>query len=222
MKLIIWDLDDTLLDTTKDIVPNALQAILQAWKQLNPSLSESFFYQRRQELLPTLSNRDIFKQLSQEIYFSDQTQALRVAIDHFYHPRLNYPFHLLPGALDNLRSLQKKNYRQVLLTAGNESVQMKKVNAVGIRDYFTKIFIADAQEKDIFFSRFSNEFNLPPQEILSIGNRRHSEIRYAKQVGCATCLFKYGEHAHEPIELSADQPDYEVTSHQELIAACKL
>lgn len=224
-KLLIWDLDDTLLDTTKDIVPQALIAILRDWKRLKPDFSESRFHQRREELLPSLSNREIFKKLAQEFQFSNPQAAFEMAVDHFYHPRLNYPYSLLPGALENLKALQKKNYQQVLLTAGDETVQLKKIDGVGIRDYFSKIFVADINktgEKDSFFSHFPKSFNVRPEEILSIGNRRHSEIRHAKQVGCKTCLFQYGEHADEPIEIPADQPDFQVISHQELIATCKL
>lgn len=225
IKLIIWDLDDTLLDTTKDIVPAALKDILQEWKKLDPQLSEKKFHERREQLLPFHSNREIFKILVSEFSFKDSQKALDIAIDFFYFPRLNHPFDLLPGALDNLKTLRQKKYQQILLTAGDEKVQMKKVEGVGIRDYFSNIFVADKNknsEKDAFFSKFPGIFSVQTQEILSIGNRRQSEIRHAKLAGCHTCLFHYGEHVHEPIEVEADKPDFQVTEHKDVIRICKL
>lgn len=225
IKLIVWDLDDTLLNTSNDIVPHTLKRIVEDWQKLSKTFSQDVFHHRREELLPTLSNRDIFKKLSEEFNFPNPSAAYQMAYNHFYHPILDHDFHLLPGAIENLEALKKKGYIQILLTAGDEIVQLKKVEILKIQGLFAKVFVADKSknnEKDSFFKNFAQMYNLEPKEILSIGNRRQSEIRHAKLAGCRTCLFLFGEHIYEPIEIPADQPDFQVLEHSELIEVCKL
>lgn len=167
-KLIIFDLDDTLLDTTQLLIPIA----------------------------GTLE----------------------------FEKRIQEPLPLLDGALRNLQIL-KDQYQLALLTQGRPDAQTKKIQSTGILNYFLKIYIADPKKnenKALYFPRIAQEFSIRPEYILSIGNRRHTDIREAKKVGMQTCLFHYGEHSDESIEQIEDQPDYVVKNHSELLEICKL
>lgn len=168
IRLIIFDLDDTLLDTTELLIPIA------------------------------------------------RTPA--------FEKRIREPLPLMPGALENLEYL-KDRYILTLLTQGRLDAQMQKIKSLGIGPYFKEQFIADPSQnhtKGQFFTRIIETFKVQPQEALSIGNRRTTDIREAKLVGALTCLFKYGEHLNEPIQVPEDVPDFEVHSHQELIKTCRL
>jgi len=225
IKMIVWDLDDTLLDTSSDLNPRAVENIFQSWKKLKPELSREIFYQRRQELLPYHSNRKLFQLMSGELQMPDPAAASELAIQYFYYPQIDHDIFLLPGARENLEYAQKKNYIQLMLTAGDSRVQNTKVDKLNIRHFFQEIHIADKNvnnEKNVFFSRFAEAHRLHPSEIISIGNRRQSEIRHAKIAGCKTCLFNYGEHIHDPIEVPADIPDFQVEEHSVLMVTCQL
>lgn len=167
-KWIVFDLDDTLLDTTGLLIPIA------------------------------------------------RTPA--------FEDRIRQPLPLMPGALENLEVL-KGRYRLALLTQGRLEAQMQKVKSLGIGPFFEEQFFADPQEqkpKGYFFKHLIATFQLEPQSVLSIGNRRTTDIREAKKVGASTCLFKYGEHQNERVEVPEDIPDFEVNSHQDLISICRL
>jgi putative hydrolase of the HAD superfamily len=168
LKLIVFDLDDTLLDTTTLLIPIA------------------------------------------------RTQA--------FEDRIRQPLPLMAGALENLKYL-KDRYILTLLTQGRIDAQMQKVKSLGIGSYFKEQFFADptqSKPKSLFFARILSDFEIHPSQALSIGNRRTTDIREAKKVGYKTCLFKYGEHQNEIVELPEDTPDFEVQTHQEMIAKCRL
>ncbi|PIS11627.1 MAG: hypothetical protein COT73_03020 [Bdellovibrio sp. CG10_big_fil_rev_8_21_14_0_10_47_8] len=168
VQLIIFDMDDTLLDTTSLLIPIA------------------------------------------------RTPA--------FEDRIRQPLPLMFGAKENLEALSKK-YQLALLTQGRPEAQKQKVASLGIGPYFKKMYFADpsrAESKSLFFSQALRDFSLPAGQILSIGNRRSTDIREAKKLGMQTCLFLYGEHLNDPIEVPEDRPDFEVRSHQELIKICQL
>ncbi len=168
LKLIVFDLDDTLLDTTNLLIPIA------------------------------------------------RTPA--------FEERIRQPLPLMPQALENLRYL-KDRYILTLLTQGRIDAQMQKVKSLGIGSFFKEQFFADPTQnkpKSMYFRQILEDFEIHPDQALSIGNRRSTDIREAKKVGYKTCLFKYGEHQNEIVEVPQDTPDFEVDSHQELIKTCRL
>jgi putative hydrolase of the HAD superfamily len=168
LKLIVFDLDDTLLDTTNLLIPIA------------------------------------------------RTPA--------FEERIRQPLPLIPGAFENLTYL-KNRYILTLLTQGRIDAQMQKVRSLGIGHFFKEQFFADptqAKPKSLYFKQILEDFEVHPDQAMSIGNRRSTDIREAKKVGYKTCLFRYGEHQNETIEVPEDKPDFEVDSHQELITTCRL
>ena len=112
-----------------------------------------------------------------------------------------------------------------LLTQGRLDAQMQKVKSLGIGSYFQEQYFADPTQnrpKGLLFAEIISHFKLHSASVLSIGNRRTTDIREAKKVGMQTCLFKYGEHQNELVEVPEDKPDFEVFSHAELIQTCQL
>ncbi len=168
IKLIVFDLDDTLLDTTGELLPIAN----------SPAFAE----------------------------------------------RLTRPLPLIPGALKNLEYLAVR-YSLVLLTQGDPQIQNSKIQNLSILHFFKSVYIANkmaGETKSIYFQKFLQEFNLPPQDILSIGNRLSTDLIPAKEMGYRTCHFQYGEHLDEIEKYSPHLIDFRVQSHQELISVCSL
>ena len=141
-----------------------------------------------------------------------------------FHQRIREPLPLFPGAKENLEHLKSK-YRLLLLTQGHVESQKCKVMSLQIGEYFEKCYFADPSKNETKLMKFQElitDFRLNPGEFLSIGNRRSTDIRHAKQAGGVTCLYRYGEHIDEKPECNEDIPDFEVTGHSELIKICKL
>lgn len=155
----------------------------------------------------------------------DTTQSLlSIANSPDFENRLRKPLPLLPGALENLKTL-KASYRLFLVTQGRAHLQKLKVETLGIGSYFDRLYIADlsqGESKGDLFRRICSELGAPAESFLSIGNRRSTDIREAKKCGMQTCLFCYGEHADEIASCPEDIPDFEIHAHDELVTVCKL
>ncbi len=147
-----------------------------------------------------------------------------IADEKSYLDRISNPLPLMEGAKENLDYLSTR-YTLLLLSFGQTKIQKQKIDSLGIKEKFNKIFIADqskGESKQLYFKKIFLEFNLNKNEYLSIGNRRSTDIRMAKKESALTCLFEYGEHTNEKIEIPEDQPDFTIQHHHQLIKICKL
>lgn len=168
IKALIFDLDDTLLDTTGLLIPIA------------------------------------------------RTPA--------FEKRIREPLPLLPGALENLEYLSNR-YLLLLLTYGRLDAQNLKVDSLGIRSFFKQLYFANPEgqeKKSDYFKVIPSQFSLEAHQVMSIGNRRTTDIGEAKIHGLKTCHFAYGEHQDEQAKFDYEIPDFTVTHHSELINKCQL
>lgn len=223
-KSLAFDLDDTLLDTSHLLVPmasrNACEAMIEAGLRCN--LQECM--RLRHLMAAELSHSEIFARIINQFGSDNNELALQKALEKFYRPDVPGALPLMPGALENLKSLAQK-YKLFLVTQGDRETQRKKIQALDIEKFFAKVFILDSfagQKKETAFRQIIQEEHLQPEEFLSIGNRLSSEIRDAKRCGSDTCYFAFGEHFGEQVQFPEDRPDFTITHHQELIHTCGL
>lgn len=221
---IAFDLDDTLLDTTGLLVPQASQDAFQILIDAGLRLDLKACEQQRLALIRSISHKDVFKKLAHEHGTPATQAAVELANKAFYHPRLPAKLDMLPGALENLNILREK-YNLYLVTAGFQDAQAAKVKSLGISHYFKKIFVVNsliAEKKFTAFKMILNDENIKPNELLCIGNSLSSEIKDARQIGAWACYFEFGEDRGAVPTEPEYQPHFHIKSHQELIAACQL
>jgi FMN phosphatase YigB (HAD superfamily) len=123
---------------------------------------------------------------------------------------------LYMGAYDFLR---KTTCKKVLVTKGNPSMQIKKLEILGIKDFFEEILICStSEEKKGLFQQLKEKH--PECEFWVIGDRIDSEIRFGNELGMKTVLLRKGKYAElvpkEPIEA----PTYELKEFSELNSIC--
>lgn len=105
--------------------------------------------------------------------------------------------------------LQVESYNNILVTMGEPELQNKKIDALGIRQYFSKIYIVDRNEdKATCFAEVIKEF--PNQDIIVVGNRLDSEIRYGNQLGLKTIFVKYGKYKDMVAKDKFENPTYTI------------
>lgn len=61
-----------------------------------------------------------------------------------------------------------------------------------------------------------NKFNLNPKKTLLVGDRLHTDILMAKQIGCYGLLVLTGETTRDQLEFSQIEPDFVLTSINEM------
>ena len=142
-----------------------------------------------------------------------------------YTEAVNSPLPLIEGSEQNLIYLKTK-YRLALVTQGDTKIQNQKIASANISSFFDLILCVDLKTQHTKFEAFKGvlaTLNLSdPTRVLSIGNRRSTDIRLAKRAGLKTCLFVYGEHKNELPEGPEDFPDFEFFHHRDLIKTCRL
>lgn len=221
---IAFDLDDTLLDTSGLLVPEAARRACQAMISAGVNCDLRSCLQLRQEMATSQSHIDIFKQIEHHFGAPENLSAVQDALEVFYNPPIPPVLPLLPGSLANIETL-KISYQLYLVTMGSEKAQWEKIKALNIERHFKKIYILNGfkgeKKTQAFLDILQNEGH-PSHQLLSIGNRLSSEIRDGKRVGADTCYFAYGEHLGEVPQYPEDQPDYTISHHRDLIVTCGL
>ncbi len=224
VKVIAFDLDDTLLDTSGLLVPRAAERACQAMLNAGLQCTLEQCLTDREILAKELSHREIFAQIASKYGATNSSSAIEGALKEFYNPQIPDQLPLLPGALKNLEIL-KDRYSLYLVTMGSLPAQQKKIQSLGIASFFKEIFILDSfkgERKETAFRKIIAQENILPWQLLSVGNRLSSEIRDGKICGGQTCYFAYGEHVGEHPAVPEDQPDVTIFSHKELLSACAL
>lgn len=226
--IFIFDLDDTLIDTTHLIVPLAAKRSCEALIAGGVKASLEELLKRRQKLAVGLSHSKIFPKLAEEFGFhnnpseSEKKTAIQMAIDHFYNPSVPSPLPLIEGAREVLEALRSR-FPLYLVTAGLESAQNSKIDQASLRSFFKDCFIISTvteKSKTPAFKKILDVEKCRPEEALSIGNRLSSEIADAKRLGMKTCHFQFGEHAEETPQKPEEVPDYVIHSLKEILKIC--
>lgn len=224
IRAIAFDLDDTLLDTSGLLIPNAAAKACLAMMAVGTSCTLEECLKLRQELSRIFSHPEIFGIIADTYEGAERELALQSAIQEFYRPEVPESLPLMPHGTELLTSVFGK-YPLYLVTMGIKEAQQKKIQALGIAHFFKKIYILDAfrgERKEQAFKEILEREKIEPQQLLSVGNRLSAEIRDAKKLGCQTCYFAYGEHVGEQPEIPEDHPDHTVHHLNEVISRCNL
>ncbi len=128
------------------------------------------------------------------------------------HAQTVKPANLLPGTIQALVKF-KTEFKLFLVTIGDLVIQKRKVEQFKLGSYFEQIFYVDRKtetSKRLAFESILNISNTAPAEIVSIGNRVDTDIRWAKELGMKGVLFEYGEYQQLVPQVLTENPDARV------------
>jgi FMN phosphatase YigB (HAD superfamily) len=234
-EVLIFDLDDTLLDTYKLLIP---QAVKKAGLQFQTLTGLSMmpileFTDAWGKLHTDFSGRALFKQII-DLLLSKYREALLKPIEpeslltnvykSFLQPNLPETMTLTDATLQLLSRL-KENYTIYLVTQGVPESQRQKIDQLKITSYFKQIFVVNAPAGDSKTEAFEKILaieNCKPEKVLSIGNRLSQEIFMAKKLMMKTCHIAIGEHKNEKPENKFEIADWTIHSLDELEGKCQL
>ncbi len=220
LKIIFFDLDDTLLDFTRaerealsrafrcfdiDPVPTVLDRYhvinREQWELLEEGvLTRTQVLTRRFDLL--------FEELG-------VCRSSREVCD-CYEDFLAQGHWFIPGAVELLQELVPR-YDLYLASNGAAAVQQSRLKSAGIGPYFKDIFIseelgADKPSPAFFAAAFATIPDFNPETALIVGDSLTSDIRGGWNAGIRTCWFNpHGKPARLDIT-----PDCTVTALAEL------
>ena len=167
--LVVFDLDDTLIDTRNVLLPLALKRVVDATgiplERLDPR------GKRIDEVLAGV------KGLTQE-----QREAAAKA---WYRPEVP-PLTPFPGAREVLEALRGR-VRLVLLTRGDPARQQRKIEQCGLGPLFDEIVIraieAPGSKRDDLQALLARH-RIGPSKCSVIGDDDRDELKHARDLGC--------------------------------------
>ncbi len=220
--LIIFDLDDTLVDTSGCLIypklEEALVKMAQAGLVLGDFKEALAQLRRLNDVAP--SAKEALAEFV-EILGADP-QFLTIAMQEMYSEE-PFLFALTPleGAVELLEHL-RAHHTLALVTRGTPRVQMQKLEKAGIDSpLFSKILITQELNKKKLYKELIDELVVSPDHVFVCGDRVGPDLTPAKELGCRTVHMKWGRGRH--VILPHPDIDYSISALadlKEIIAMC--
>lgn len=196
--LIIFDLDDTLIDTSGSITPGLLKNALREMRKVGLECSDfDVAYQRLLHL--DRNHLSSFKALQEfiEIYRAP-AECCRVGIREIYEkPIYSESIQPLDDAIEILHELAE-SYQLALVTKGKECIQKEKMQSAKIPIklfsylYFCEKGPLSSQGKKGFYESIGKEIGISPSQVLVCGDRISIDLTPAKELGYKTVQMRWG------------------------------
>jgi putative hydrolase of the HAD superfamily len=213
--LIIFDLDDTLIDTSGSITPFALENALLSMIEAGLSVPA---YENALELLKRInktaaSSRDA---LSEFIEILDgSAEHLKIGKEKLCTELpADIPIFSLDGAGELLAELVQ-DHELALVTCGKPDIQMEKLKKAGIDSaLFSNIMVAEDGNKKFYYKRLTEGGRYVANEVLVCGDRIPIDLTPAKDLGFKTVHMRWGRGLNS--QGRKGDVDYEISSLKEL------
>lgn len=218
--LIIFDLDDTLIDTSAYITPPKLEKALVRMVEegcvlIEPEKALKDLLNFNQEQSSSGAALELF---AQKYNIDSKTQAigLEELYDGFPEPSTVRPVF---GALETLEQLSLEG-RLAVVSVGNKEQQLFKLEKAGIpSSFFYKIFILEEKNKKKYYERLIEELQIEPDQVIVCGDRIKIDLLPAKEIGCYTVHMERGRGVNETFS-SKQEVDFSITELAQLVEIC--
>ena len=220
LKIIFFDLDDTLLDFTR-AEREALSCAFRCF-DIDPAptvLDRYHVINREQwELLEegVLTRAQVLTRRFDLLFEELGVRCSSREVCDCYEDFLAQGHWFIPGAVELLVELAPR-YDLYLASNGAAAVQQSRLKSAGIGPYFKDIFISEELGADkpgpaFFAAAFSAISDFNPETALIVGDSLTSDIRGGRNAGIRTCWFNpHGKPARPDIT-----PDYTIRALAEL------
>ena len=192
-QLIIFDLDDTLIDTWNCFLPVELKGALLAMIQEGLVVED---VEKAFTLLMEINGKSpdgtsAIRKFLQKIGADER--FLDVAIQSYYHcSHSDFKITPLPGVVETLPVL-KKRYALALVSRGIERIQRLKVDKAGIdAKLFSDVIVTLNYDKGDAYQKLLLKQKCLPREALVVGDKYDSDLLPAKKLGMATVFMNHG------------------------------
>ena len=191
--LIIFDLDDTLIDTSANLTPivleNTLRILIKHGLYVeDEALAYNHLIQINKKSLSCTEAINFFLyDIKAEMLFLD------IAIKALNEPIIgDIKIFTLEGANQLLRYLSK-HHKLAVVTKGTVKFQFEKINKAGIdTSLFSKIVVTNRDNKGIYYKQIIEELGFKPKDTIVLGDKIKTDLLPAKDLGCIAIHMKHG------------------------------
>lgn len=213
--LLIFDIDDTLIDTSGTLIPPLLKNALTVLNQRGVVIGN---FDKAYASLLHIDKVSISSEAALHEFIElhgGKKQDFDHALKEIYMPsELPKKVETLEGAVPLLQEIAK-NFPLCIVSKGVEAIQKEKLQKAGIPlTLFDHILISENPQKKGQYLKILNRSGIPPEKILVIGDRISRDLTPAKELGMSTVHMKWGRGlGYTGIKTDVD---YTITSLEEL------
>ncbi|MBD2699831.1 HAD family hydrolase [Spirosoma sp. BT702] len=200
--LIIFDLDDTLVDTSELYwqAKTVFIALLHKYG-FSEEYIENYFEQQDTANMVTLGfHPSRYGKTMKDVYANlikagkvKHPQLLQDIITEIGELVVKGVPELIEGAVNMLKTLQT-DYRLTLITRGVEEVQFRKIYTHKLNIYFKDIRVVSRKDTELF-RNYIYEFGSTPETTWIVGDSIRSEINPGLEIN-AKCIHYIYKHVH--------------------------
>jgi putative hydrolase of the HAD superfamily len=197
--LIIFDLDDTLIDTSGCIVPIRLEKALREMIAAGlPVVTFSEAYERLLTLdRKAPSSRHTLKEFLEGVVDAERYFSIGEKII-YDSPLEEIAIHPFSGVVEILRDLSK-SHQLAVVSQGKEALQMAKMKKAGIdSSLFCKIIVSENRSKKNHYEAVAAALKAQPSQSIVCGDKVQVDLLPAKELGMTTVHLRKGRGRWEP------------------------
>jgi FMN phosphatase YigB (HAD superfamily) len=207
--LLVFDLDDTLIPTSKEITPKKLDFALK--KMIDSGLS--FDFEEGKKMIHKMNqgayrSKEVIEEFVSLIKGSDDhkkigLKALDEKIGHIdVTPQID---------LNDFLKILRESHKLAIVTGGNKEVQEEKIDLYQInRELFSEIIVEEWGQKERAYALLKEMFG----NFLVVGDRIMNDLSGAKKLGGITIHIRQGRGILEP--KNHPDVDFEIETIKEL------
>jgi len=208
MKIIYFDLDNTILDfdkCEKEALKNLLSLYGLELTEKHISSYSKINNKCWSEYEKGFITKEQLRSKRFDIFFKTNNIEEKSKIDHSneYLNFLKEKSNFIPGAKELLVKLKKDNFKMACLTNGIKEVQESRISKSGLNKYFdfllTSEEVGTPKPHPLIFYRASEISKIPLNESIYIGDSLSSDFLGAKNAGIPFILFW-----NKPLEILFD------------------
>jgi putative hydrolase of the HAD superfamily len=220
IRAVFFDLDDTLVDTSKlaEIARrNAVENMIRAGMPVDFGIA----YHELLELINEYGsnfNRH-FDYLLRRLDLPYTPKWIAAGVIGYHNTKITH-LKTINGARRTLLNLKQMGLKLGIITDGDPVKQWEKILRTEIEDYFDAVLISDfvgvKKPHPKIFQKALKKFGVKPHEALMVGDRLYSDIYGAKNAGMVTVWFKYGKYANRELDY-LEYADFQVRSLESVV-----
>lgn len=193
IQALIFDLDDTLMDTFGQLVPEAHRQACLSMQKAGLDVPLASLIEKRWSLIQSHPREEVNRLLAQAFDCHNE-RVIQAGIDTYFNPFFETlePF---PGVYEMLDTL-KHDYALFLLTSGIPEAQERKIEALSLSSYFQELLYAPLDLERAKYKAIQDivhRYHYRFDQTVVIGDRITNEIVAGNQLGCYTIWVQQGE-----------------------------
>lgn len=220
IKVVFFDLDDTIVDTSKLAEMARRNAIENMVRHGLPVDFDTAYHELLELINEYGSNFGRhFDYLLRRLDLPYDPKWVAAGVIAYHNTKFAH-LTSVKGTRKVLLELKREGLSLGIITDGNPIKQWEKILRLELDDYFDVVFISDfvgvKKPHPKIFKKALGRFNAEPHEALMVGDRLYSDIYGAKNVGMKTVWFKYGKYANRELDY-LEYADFTINSLEDVL-----